>query len=283
MKREKAHSSHIGPVIVVKGEHKGRIGHCDDVGDIKYYDIESGHEIDCLDITDEEIENIEESKEVFIEYEGAIYFGDMLMAFNTLEYIPFKHLELPTLKDLFNRFSKLTEDVSGLKLLHEDYNPYKIIELLYERDYVLNLLNNAILEGRDKKVKDGKKIFISHSKKDAYFARMLNDELVRRGHQPWFDENNIKVGDSIPAKINNGIRESNFVVVVLTENAVNSKWVEVEWTSKYWEEVEKSKVSVLPVLLEGCVVPQLLKFKKYANFSNSYNDGLFELFSAIEG
>jgi hypothetical protein len=284
MSREKIDCDYIGPVIVTEGRYLGRIGYCDGYGNTKYFQTNSGEEVNCLELTDFETDQIHDgkSKKFFLRTEGVIYFGHMMMAFNTDTCILFDFLEVPTLKDLFDRYSFLSEQVSGTRLMREDFDPYEIIELMYERDYVSDLLNEAIREGREQKVEAGKKVFISHSKKDGYFAKMLNDELVRRGHSPWLDDNVIKVGDSIPNEIACGVRESDFVVVVLTENAVSSKWVEVEWTSKYWEEVSKSSVKVLPVLLEDCEIPTLLKMKKYADFSDSYNEGLFDLLKAIE-
>jgi hypothetical protein len=48
----------------------------------------------------------------------------------------------------------------------------------------------------------------------------------------------IRVGESIPTKINQGIEQSDVLIVVLSEHAVASHWVEREWQAKYWREVD---------------------------------------------
>jgi hypothetical protein len=67
------------------------------------------------------------------------------------------------------------------------------------------------------------------------------------------------------------------VLVILSKHSIDSKWVEREWEAKYWDEVQSGEVKVIPVLLEECDIPQLLKTKKYANFVSDYANGLDEI------
>ncbi len=82
------------------------------------------------------------------------------------------------------------------------------------------------------------RIFISHSSKDQQFARQLASDLSGLGHQPWLDEWEIKVGECIVSKIQKGLEDCEYVVVVLSENSVTSGWVDREWKEKYWDEVK---------------------------------------------
>lgn len=127
----------------------------------------------------------------------------------------------------------------------------------------------------------GTKVFVSHSSLDKPFARSLCMDLEDNGFIPWLDELNIMVGESIPEKISIGIKEADFIIVILSNHSVNSRWVQKEWQTKYWSEIEKGKVHVLPVLLEDCEIPELLKTKKYADFRKDFNKGLLELVSAL--
>jgi hypothetical protein len=54
------------------------------------------------------------------------------------------------------------------------------------------------------------------------------------------------------------------------------------WQTKYWVEIERERIHVLPVLLKNCQIPELLKTKKYADFRTDFNGGLNELLQAIE-
>ncbi len=126
-----------------------------------------------------------------------------------------------------------------------------------------------------------RKIFISHSSRDAQFALGLARDLRELGHKPWLDEWEIKVGDSIPKRISDGIEGCSFLAVVLSPDSVASNWVEREWHAKYCDEVENGRVTVLPILHRECRVPALLRGKKYADFSRDYTFGLEKLLEAI--
>lgn len=125
-------------------------------------------------------------------------------------------------------------------------------------------------------------MFISHSSKDKQFARWLAVELANSGHSPWLDEWKIRVGESIPLKVSQGIKDCHALIVVLSEHAVASRWVENEWHAKYWDEISEGRVMVLPVLLKKCEIPTLLKAKKYADFTEDYNEGLETLLIALK-
>ena len=125
------------------------------------------------------------------------------------------------------------------------------------------------------------KLFISHSSKDKVFVKKLGEDLMAHGYDVWLDEWEIKVGDCIISKIEKGLEESKYIVLCMSKSAVESGWVDKEWKAKYWDEVKTKKISVLPILLEDCAVPELLKTKKYADFSNNYSVGIIELTNAL--
>ena len=85
----------------------------------------------------------------------------------------------------------------------------------------------------------------------------------------------------IPQKIGHGLDACDYLAVVLSKHAVESRWVENEWHTKYWDEIEKNKVMVLPLLKEDCTVPTLLKSKKYADFRFDYTQGLEDLMHSL--
>ena len=97
----------------------------------------------------------------------------------------------------------------------------------------------------------------------------------------WFDEWEIHVGHSITQKISRGLDDVDFVVVLLSKNSVESGWVQKEWATKIGEEAISQSVFVLPVLLENCSIPNLLRDKKYADLRENYEDGLRKLLDAI--
>lgn len=125
------------------------------------------------------------------------------------------------------------------------------------------------------------KIFISHSSLDKDFVRELSSDLIELGHKPWLDEWEIKVGECIVTKVEEGISNSDYIIIVLTPNSVASGWVEREWKTVYWSEIQFKKIMVLPVLLKECEIPTLLKTKKYADFRGKYAIGFSQLVQSI--
>jgi 5'-deoxynucleotidase YfbR-like HD superfamily hydrolase len=122
-----------------------------------------------------------------------------------------------------------------------------------------------------------KTLFLSHSSRDKAIVEKLAEELRRRNITVWLDEWEIDVGDSIPEKTQQGLKNSRFVAVWLTRDSISSGWVTREWQSKIYQEIASKQVSVLPLLGEDCEIPLFLSDKKYADFRVSFRDGVASL------
>lgn len=124
-------------------------------------------------------------------------------------------------------------------------------------------------------------VFLSYSNKDREMARKIANELKGEGIDVWFDEWSIHVGDSIVQKIEQGLKESKFLVILLTRSSIESGWVEKEWHNKIEEEAKKRKVVVLPVKGDDSTTPELLKDKKYCDLTKGFEEALRELVTSI--
>lgn len=71
-------------------------------------------------------------------------------------------------------------------------------------------------------------VFLSHSSKDKAMVRPLADRLRADGVKVWFDEWVLKPGDSIPAKIEEGLERSRVLVHCMSANAFGSDWAQLE-------------------------------------------------------
>jgi hypothetical protein len=118
-------------------------------------------------------------------------------------------------------------------------------------------------------------------------ARQVAQHLGERSTQVWLDENEILVGDSIPGKIEQGITESDFVVVLLSKHSVSSGWVKREIEAKLTNEITTGQVSVLVVLCERpdgtWQIPALLAHKRYADITQDFENGMRDVLRAIGG
>ena len=124
------------------------------------------------------------------------------------------------------------------------------------------------------------RIFISHSSKDKAFVRKLVDALKKHLVEVWFDESEIKVADSLVRRISEGLKNADYLVIVLSEASVSSRWVEQELNVALTNQIS-GKGIVLPVLLEDCEIPILLSDRLYADFRESFDVGLQALLAAF--
>lgn len=232
-----------GPVYVARGKYKGRIG---DFDDDTYH---RGR------------------------FTAVVKFGNPLIT-PSYNLIPVEYLDAVNTQQLLNRFSQLFEVLSPCKRDEQDAD--KRIKALEEFAYVSGVLNDRMFAAQFERSPRGARVFISHSSSDKTFVRGLAVDLAAMGHQPWVDEWEILAGESIPDRIGGGIEDADFLLVVLSKAAVESKWVENEWQAKYWTEARENHIQVIPVLISDCTMPTLLRAKKYVDFREDYT-GAMEL------
>lgn len=77
------------------------------------------------------------------------------------------------------------------------------------------------------------------------------------------------VGDSLIMAISSALHKSDFVVAVISENSIDSKWVQKELSYAMADEIEGESIRVLPVVITRCMVPHYLRDKLYADFEKN--------------
>ena len=107
-------------------------------------------------------------------------------------------------------------------------------------------------------------VFVSYSHKDKVFASMLAEELRSYGIGTWVDELEMRPGDHLFEKISRGITKSDFLIVILSPNSVNSKWVKREVHPALAKEVSSKQIKVVPLVYSQCEVPPFLRDKIWA-------------------
>lgn len=124
-------------------------------------------------------------------------------------------------------------------------------------------------------------IFISHSSQDNGFVDQLSSDLSLLGHKPWTDDRRIRPGDKIISSIQDGLTQSRYCIVVLSQAALQSRWVDTEWKEKFWDSLTNQKIKIIPVLREIAEVPLFLRGLRYADFTRSYAVGFSHLGLAL--
>lgn len=103
-------------------------------------------------------------------------------------------------------------------------------------------------------------IFISYSSENR--SQVLQFALEMKEDYKlsyWIDCENILPGDRIVGKINQGLQVSEYVVLWLTRDSLNSEWVGMEWESVLSHQIVSKNSRIIPIIAEKDLsIPPLL-------------------------
>ena len=97
-------------------------------------------------------------------------------------------------------------------------------------------------------------VFLSHSSNDKLVVRDVAERLKKDGLRVWFDEWEIRPGDSIPSKIEEGLERSRVLVLCMSANAFGSDWAQLEsGTFRFRDPLNKER-RFLPLRLDDAPI-----------------------------
>jgi hypothetical protein len=238
-----------GPVFVFGGRHKGRVVYYDDNETPRTAICYVGHPLDFVGTYD----------------------------------IPMRFLREPTIDELLKRREELSQYLINRAIDNEwDISPSDIHALWAEKMLVSETLFERRMFGELGKLSPENEVFLCHSSADKGHVRMVNDDLMNLGVSCWLDENKIKVGESIVAKIDEALGSSKTMIAFLSKRSVQSMWAKKEWQSFLSRQLSGGQLKILPAVLDECQIPSILADIKYADFRKSYHDGFKEIYKALE-
>jgi hypothetical protein len=121
------------------------------------------------------------------------------------------------------------------------------------------------------------KIFLSYSRKDIDFARKLSGDLEKAGYDVWWDLTDLRGGDDWVRVIPDAIATSEFFIVVLSPNSIESEWVRKEYTQAL-----SLRKKIVPIMFTQSTVPFALNTINYVNFaSGDYQENFTNLLRAL--
>lgn len=123
-------------------------------------------------------------------------------------------------------------------------------------------------------------IFLCHRKGDAEIVERLGEELQVAGHDVWFDEWKINVGDSIVAEIDKGLTATCHLILCYSEHG-SSDWTDREWHSTLHRQLSGHNVQLLPARVSGGRPPAILADIRYADLVGNWEKGVADLLRAI--
>ena len=113
------------------------------------------------------------------------------------------------------------------------------------------------------------RVFLSYNRADVAVARSVGAHLALAGVKVWFDEWNIKAGDSIPGRLNEGLQGFDAFVILWSERASRSAWVRQELNTAITRALADttSRTRVIPCRLDETALPPLIEDRKAVDFS----------------
>lgn len=105
-------------------------------------------------------------------------------------------------------------------------------------------------------------LFISHSSQDDAFVRELRATLADHGHEGWIDSRELRGGDPLWTEIQTAIEKASAYAVVVSTDALQSKWVgkELRHAVALRDQRGKDEFPVIPLSLNGTKLGVLEEF-----------------------
>ena len=130
-------------------------------------------------------------------------------------------------------------------------------------------------------------VFLSHSSRDKEIVRAVAERLRKDGLKVWpcppkpageggFDEWEIKPGDSIPAKIEEGLERSRVLVLCMSANAFGSDWAQLEaGTFRFRDPLNKDR-RFIPLRLDDAPIKGSLAQFLYIDWRREMQEAEYE-------
>ena len=176
----------------------------------------------------------------------------------------------------FDDFPRKLKNVIDKSVGTTDINALKndLAEIFLTKNIISNnRIDDQLKKTISQKLPDSK-IFISHSSIDKPFVRKLERKLSQDDSiKFWIDENEILVGDDIQNVISDGLKDSDFLFIIISENSAKSTWVNFE-ISQFMGFTDNK--NIIPIILskgESFSEPinNLIRRLKYLDFSDESN------------
>lgn len=125
-------------------------------------------------------------------------------------------------------------------------------------------------------------VFLSYTRSDAQIVDKIANDLQKEGFDLWFDRRNLIAGQNWQSQIEKAITDAAFVIVFISKNSVQSKWVQEEYRVAFERQQRAGGTCLIPVLLEKVELPAFLSEIQYVDFTESYYQGMRTLVRALK-
>jgi len=128
------------------------------------------------------------------------------------------------------------------------------------------------------------KVFVSHAGEDKErFVISFAEKLRANGVDAWVDKWEMLPGDSLIDKIfEEGIKNAQAMIIVLSTYSVNKKWVREELNAGMVKKIS-GVTKLIPVVIDDCEVPEALKSTVWETIKdlNNYEEEFQRVLASI--
>jgi hypothetical protein len=113
------------------------------------------------------------------------------------------------------------------------------------------------------------RVFLCHAKEDKQKVRDLYDRLSACGLNPWLDEKNLLPGQLWKNEITQSIRESDCILVCLSQTAVTKTGYihkEIRKALDRADEQPPGRIFLIPLRFEQCEVPERFREIQWVDY-----------------
>lgn len=114
--------------------------------------------------------------------------------------------------------------------------------------------------------------FISYSSRDEAFVQRLYADLQNAGVRCWFAPEDLPIGAKIRPTLDEAIRVHDKLLLVLSEHAVESGWVEQEVESAFEQERKRKTTVLFPVRVDDAVMESKAGWAAHLKRSRNIGD-----------
>lgn len=133
-----------------------------------------------------------------------------------------------------------------------------------------------------------KKIFISHGHDESEgLASKIRGDLEELGYEVWFDRSELKAGRDWEISIENGLKDTQFVIILMTPYSMRRP---DGYCLNELSMVRILRKEIIPIMVRDCTPPlsihriQWLDFKEWPNISEeNYKEKFVQIRDLIEG
>jgi len=105
-------------------------------------------------------------------------------------------------------------------------------------------------------------VFISYAGPDVAHARRLADALEARDVHAFVADRDLAPGTNIVLGVQDRLTAADYVVLLLSHDAINRAWVDLEWTTTLARELRERKVFLFVVRLDDVTLPPVLSARR---------------------